>query len=108
MRKAKFLNKEKVVKELKKLAIKAKAKDRNIKKIILFGSIVNNTYTLRSDADILMILADDTSRFMDRIPKFLFFFVDAPVPVDVFPYTDEECETVPLAKKAISEGIILA
>jgi predicted nucleotidyltransferase len=108
MQRARFLNKEKVIERLSRLATKAKIKNRNIKKIILFGSIVNNTYTPRSDADILIILSESASRFMDRIPEFLYLFVDAPIPVDVFPYTEKESQTLPLAKKAISEGIILA
>lgn len=108
MRKARFLNKKKVMNELLKFAKRAKGNDRNIKRIILFGSIVNNTYTSRSNADIMIILAEDNNRFIDRTPKFLPLFVDAPVPVDVFPYTEKESEIVPLARKVKSEGIALA
>mgnify|MGYP003860550799 CR=1 FL=1 len=59
-----------------------------------------------SDADLLIVLKDSKVRFIDRTPHFL--FLDAPIPVDVFPYTKEEIKRVPLAKKAISEGTVLA
>lgn len=108
LQKPRFLDKGKVIQKLSKLAHKAKLKDPNIKEILLFGSIINNTYTSRSDADILIILHEDNTRFMDRIPKFLFLFVNAPVPVDVFPYTEKEVQTVPIARKAMAEGLILA
>lgn len=103
-----FLNKEKVIKILSRLAAKAKARDKNILKIILFGSLVNNTYTALSDADLIIILKESNQRFIDRIPDFLQIFLDAPVPVDVFPYTEKEARRIKLAKDAISKGIILA
>ena len=108
MRKAKFLDKDNVIEKLSKLALKAKSKDPNIKKILLFGSIADNTYTLRSDADILVVLREDQTRFIDRIPKFLFLFAGAPVPVDVFPYTEKEVQTIPFAKLALAQGFPLA
>ena len=108
MRRARFLDKEEVIEKLSKLALKAKSKDPNIKEILLFGSIINNTFTSRSDADILVILRKGHTRFLDRIPKFLLLFANAPVPVDVFPYTEEEVQTVPIARKAMAEGLILA
>lgn len=78
MQKTRFLNKKKVVEKLSKLALRAKAKDKNIKNITLFGSLVNNTYTGISDADVLIILKESQQRFMDRIPKLIFYFIDAP------------------------------
>ena len=108
MRRARFLDKEEVIEKLSRLAHRAKSRDPNIKEILLFGSIINNTYTSRSDADILIVLHEDHARFMDRIPRFLFLFANAPVPVDVFPYTEKEVQTVPIAKKALAQGLLLA
>ena len=108
LQRARFLDKERVIEKLSKIARRAKSKDTNIKEIVLFGSIVNNTYTSMSDADILVVLHEDHTRFMDRIPKFLLLFANAPVPVDVFPYTEKEVQTVPIARKAMAEGLILA
>ncbi len=107
MQKARFLDKEKVIEKLSRLAEKAMARNRNIKKIILFGSLTDNTFTTMSDADLLIVLSESDFRFMDRIPELLYYFLDAPVPVDIFPYTEGEIENITLAKKAISKGIIL-
>lgn len=108
MQKAKFLNKEKVIEKLSRLAAKAKANDKNIRKVILFGSLTNNTYTALSDADLLIILKISNLRFMDRIPELINHFINAQVSVDIFPYTEDEIERISLAKKAISNGIVLA
>lgn len=107
MRKARFLNKERVVEKLTKISRKVKMRDKNIKKIILFGSLVDDTYTTLSDADLLIILKESNLRFMDRIPQLIYHFLDAPVEVDIFPYTEKEIENIPLAKRAISRGIVL-
>jgi predicted nucleotidyltransferase len=108
MLKTKFLNKERVIKELKRLAQRSKRKDKNILQIILFGSLVNDTYTSLSDADLLIILNKDKRRFIDRIPHYIPLFLDAPIEVEVFPYTEEEVEKIPLARNAKVNGIILA
>lgn len=107
MRKAKFLNKKKVVEDLTKLSRKLKKRDKNIKKIILFGSLSEDTYTGLSDADLLIILKESNLRFVDRIPQLIFHFLDVPVEVDIFPYTEDEIENTPLAKRAIAKGIML-
>ncbi len=107
MQKAKFLDKKKVIEKLSKIALKVRTKDKNIEKIILFGSLAKDTYTGISDADLLIILKKSTLRFIDRIPQYSFLFLNAPIPVDVFPYTEEEIERIPFAKRAISEGIAL-
>jgi predicted nucleotidyltransferase len=107
MQKAKFLNKKQVLKKLSELASRIIIKDNNIRKIILFGSIANDTYTGTSDADLLIILKDSKLRMIDRIPDLLQHFVKAPVPVDVFPYTENEIKHIPFAQKALREGIDL-
>ena len=108
MQKAKFLNKKQVLKKLSELASLIITKDNSIRKIILFGSIANDTYTTTSDADLLIILKDSNLRMIDRIPDLLLHFVNAPVPVDVFPYTENEIKHIPFAQKALREGIDLA
>ena len=45
-----------------------------------------------SDADILILLKDDKSRFVDRIPEFSRCFLDVSIATDIFPYTEKEIE----------------
>ncbi len=52
------------------------------------------------------------TRFFDRIPKFLDYFTNVPIPVDIFPYTEKEIETMKksdnqLISRALEEGTVL-
>jgi len=104
---ARFLDKDRVVRELQALALLARQAESEIQSVVLFGSIAKNNYTPRSDADLLIVLKHSPERFLDRIPRFLRLFLDASVPVEVFPYTVQECKTVPLARRALREGQLL-
>jgi predicted nucleotidyltransferase len=109
----KFADREKVIAELKALARKLCQENTNISQVLLFGSYANNTYTPRSDADVLIILKHDERRMMDRISEFLTAFLPASVGVDVFPYTRAEVEKMqaegnPFIKRALQESLDLA
>ncbi len=97
-----------VLDALSAIAQKLKAQDQNVLSVVLFGSQIKNLHTQLSDADILVILGESSERFIDRIPRFLLVFSDCPVAVDVFPYTEQEARTVPLAQRALREGIRIA
>ena len=62
---------------------------------------------MKSDADVLLILRESShERFFDRIPEYQ---MEAPIPVDVFPYTLNEIEEMKrkgntLIKRALKEG----
>jgi predicted nucleotidyltransferase len=102
------INKERIIRKLSQLARELKGKDGNILKVVLFGSLADDTFTTRSDADILIILKESELPFVERIPQFLLHFSEGDVPVDVFPYTEEELENIPFAKRALEKGITLA
>lgn len=102
------MNSEKIIKQLRKLARDLKKKDKNVLKLVLFGSLVQEVHTPRSDADILIILKKSELPFLERIPPFLLHFSECEIPVDVFPYTEEEIENLPFAQRALAEGINLA
>ncbi|OPX17486.1 hypothetical protein BXT86_06270 [candidate division WOR-3 bacterium 4484_100] len=108
MSRSRFLNRKKVIAEIKHIAQRLKRRNKDIKKIVLFGSIATGDFTLYSDADILIVLTKSNKRFIDRIPSFLIAFLDADIGVDVFPYTEEEVLNIPLAKDALSKGLVLA
>ena len=102
-----FPNPEKIKNELRELAREAIIKEPNILAIYLFGSRANGNFSARSDADLLIVLKQDRSRPLDRIPHYLEFFLKASIPVDVFPYTEEEIENNSFAQKARQEGVLL-
>jgi predicted nucleotidyltransferase len=105
---ARFIDKDQVLRELTVLAARARQERPEIRRVILFGSLANDRYTASSDADLLVILKSSNQRFIDRIPKFQRLFIQASVPVDVFPYTEAETRSVSLARTARREGQVLA
>ncbi|MEM2958231.1 MAG: nucleotidyltransferase domain-containing protein [Candidatus Jordarchaeaceae archaeon] len=85
--------------------MKVGTENKNVVKIVLFGSLAERRAVPGSDADILIILEGDDRKFMDRIEEWVEKF-QIDFPVEVFPYTLEELE-VPLVRGALSKGIIL-
>jgi hypothetical protein len=65
-------------------------------------------FSARSDADLLIILQSDTRPPLDRIPQYLELFQQAPVPVDIFPYTLEEAQQNAFARRALRMGRLLS
>lgn len=103
---ARFLDREEIVKSLKKITERLR-KNRNVKGVYLFGSLAEGTYTPKSDADILVVLGRDRRPPRDRIPEFLEVFLEAPIPVDVFPFTREEIDESGFLRNALERGINL-
>ncbi len=60
--------------------------------VSLFGSLARGNYAPGSDADIYILLREDTRKITDRIPEFLDNFSKIGVPIEVFPYTLKETE----------------
>ena len=60
--------------------------------VVLFGSLATGRATVRSDADLLIVLREHPDPARERIAEYLDAFREAPVPVDVFPFTVGEIE----------------
>ena len=103
---ARFLDKGEALDALRKIAGRLEEK-RNVKGVYLFGSLAEGAYTPKSDADILVVLKADERIPRDRIPEYLSYFLDAPIPVDVFPFTEEEINRNPFLSRALRKGIDL-
>ena len=85
----------------------------NVRRVLLFGSMARGTADRRSDADVAIILKEDYRRPPDRIPEFLRYFIEAPMPVDVLVYTEDELaqmlrEGRSFARHIAEEGRVLA
>ncbi len=100
-----WLDREYVLRQLV-AAVDALRTDRNVVKVILFGSFANDRAVPGSDVDILLVLRSDPRRFIDRIPEYLDAFSDLGIGVDVFPYTADELDN-PVAKTALATGKVL-
>ncbi|MFQ5628196.1 MAG: nucleotidyltransferase domain-containing protein [bacterium] len=102
-----FPDHRKIKKDLVKLANLALKKDPKIIAIYLFGSRATGNFSARSDADLLIVLREDSRRPMDRIPDYLKLFLKSPVPVEVFPYTEQEILEIPFAARALKNGVLI-
>ena len=109
--KVRYLDREEILTQLRAAARKLK-RQRNVQKVILFGSIGRGDCVPGSDADLCILLKEDHRRIIDRIPDLLDFFSDVNVPVDIFPYTVEEYEEMqrsgnPMVREIVRTGIEL-
>ena len=97
---------------LKKLREYAKRKlSSNVMAIVLIGSLARGDYTAFSDADIVIIVKNDSRRFVDRIAE----YIDTDLGIDVEPrvYTVDEImgmckERRRIVKEIAEHGILLA
>jgi predicted nucleotidyltransferase len=102
-----------VISALKEAVRKNIKKFPEVKRVLLFGSSARKDWGLRSDADILIILkTSEHKRFFDRIPRYFDLFLKVPLPIDIFPYTEDELKRMkkqgnPLILRALKEAIVL-
>ena len=100
-----------ILNNLSKLSEDLLFNNRNVLRVILFGSLAKGDYSPHSDIDLLITLANDKRRRMDRIPEFILHFLPVGFPVDVFPLTIKEIEEMReslFLKEVNRNGIILA
>lgn len=107
-----YRDREQLIDKIRKCAQNFIKDSPPVKKIILPGSLATDNYSIYNDADLLIILKESQfSRFFDRIPEFLTYFTDSGIPVDLFPYAEEEINRMrtnnKLIKRALAEGITL-
>ncbi|MFQ3610193.1 MAG: nucleotidyltransferase domain-containing protein [Fimbriimonadales bacterium] len=77
--------------------------------VYLFGSLARNEATPRSDADLLVLLRhSERPIWKDRYLDYTPYFERVGMPFDLFCYTLEEVPSVPLARSALREAVLLA
>jgi uncharacterized protein len=105
-----YLDRAGRIEELRAAARRAAAGMPGMQRVILFGSLVRGIPTPRSDADLLVVVADSQHREpRDRVPQVLRALVPLPCPVDLFVLTTEELERYarernPLVREALEYG----
>jgi len=95
-----FLDRGKILRELKELSLTLKKERQDVISIILFGSLAKGNYTGGSDADIIIIVKHSQKDLVERIFEFRKYFLNCSIPVDILVYTEEEI------KKMQHEGFI--
>ena len=103
-----WLDRDKAIKALRERAEECLRANKDIREIILFGSLAEGRAVPGSDADILIILKKSKTAFLERIESLLNHFSGLGIGVEGFPYTLEETEDNPLACQAKKTGLPLA
>ena len=77
--------------------------------VVLFGSVACDRAIPSSDADILVVVRESDTPFLDRASLFRGYFSDIGVGVDLFVYTQQEVASsrIPVAVTALRTGIEL-
>jgi predicted nucleotidyltransferase len=110
---ATYLDREARLREVKTMARRAAARIPEIRRVLLFGSLVKGIPTPRSDADLLVEIdgeiADDPR---DRAGEVSRAMSPLPCPVDLFVYTSAElhellAERAPVVTAALRDGVDL-
>jgi len=110
---ATYLDRERRVEEVRQAARRAVARLPCIRRMLLFGSLRSGGATLRSDADVLVVLdRSDYADARERIPEVLRAMAPLPCPIDLFVMTVAELERTeheasPLARIALTTGVDL-
>lgn len=104
-----WLNKELLGQSITEAVKKLVLECSEVEKIVLFGSVVDNRETPASDIDILIVVSDSQSRFLDRAGSFRKYFQDIGLGLDIFVYTRKEIEeeNIPLVKSVLKKGNVL-
>jgi predicted nucleotidyltransferase len=110
---ARFLDRPAVLAGLRATAARLAAADPRVERVVLYGSLATGHATVRSDADIFVVLRDHPLPPRERIPEYLRSFLDAPLPVDVIALTtaeisDRRARGDRLLRHIDAEGIVLA
>jgi predicted nucleotidyltransferase len=106
-----FLNRNEILSRLTARAQELLLLRTDVLEVRLFGSLAKGNHAPGSDADILIVLRDDSRRFTDRIPEFLDHFSGVGLTVDIFPYTVDELNQMkenPFIKSIQKEGMVLS
>ncbi len=87
-----FIDHEQGLNELRQAVAEAKARRPEIAKVLLFGSLVQGTWTADSDADLMVVVRRDFPNFLDRGQYQIY---SKSIPTDSLVYSETEFERSP-------------
>jgi predicted nucleotidyltransferase len=82
-----FIDLEQVIRDLRRAVAEARSRYPEIKKVFLFGSLVNGTWTADSDADVIVVVAKNFEDFFESCRYQI--YTDS-IPVDSLVYSEPE------------------
>ncbi len=103
-----WLDRAKAIEVLRAKAREYVNANKNVLKVVLFGSLAEGRALPGSDADILILLETSQQDFLSRMDGPLNIFSGLGIGIEVFPYTCTEAAGIPLVRKALEQGLVLA
>lgn len=110
---ATYLDKAERIESLRRAAGRAADRMPSIRRVVLFGSLVNGIPTPASDADLVIeVVESSRDEPRDRIPEALAAFRPLPCSLDLFVFTSAELRDLeragsPVARTAREDGLVL-
>ena len=99
-----FLDYDAVIADLRRATRDARAEYPDIARVLLFGSLVNGTWTADSDADLIVVVRREFTGLLDRAPYQVFSRL---IPTDTLVYSESEFERM-RAEPFLSEALATA
>lgn len=84
-----LIDREEVIRDLRRAVAEAKARYPGIIKVYLFGSFVQGTWTADSDADLIIVVRKQFSKFSDSVPYQIY---TNSIPIDSLVYSESDFE----------------
>ncbi len=84
-----FLDRERVIRDLRQAVAEAKARNPEITKVFLFGSLVQGNWTADSDADLMVVVRKEFTGFSDSVPYQIY---TNSIPTDSLVYSEADFE----------------
>ena len=82
-----FIDREQVIRDLRRAVAEARSRYPEIRKVFLFGSLVNGTWTADSDADLIVVVGKNFADFFESCRYQI--YTDS-IPVDSLVYSETE------------------
>lgn len=103
-----WLDQRAAVEALRCRATRLRRERPEVEKVVLFGSLAAGRAVPSSDADVLVTVREPLPSLVERGLEYRVYFEELGMPVDVFVYGVAEVPQVPLARRALAEGVVLA
>ncbi len=107
------IDRPRLLDELREVAARLVQDDPNVLQIILYGSVAKGRYTPESDIDILIVVRESNSKFLERRDAFFPHFLHLPMDVDIKVYTFGEVKKMlengnPFMKEVMETGMSIS
>lgn len=103
-----WLDRTEAVRRLRRAAARLVRERADVEAVYLFGSLAHDRAVPGSDADVLVIVKETDSRWLDRPLELGGWFEDVGMPVELFCYAAEEVDRAAIARTARDTGVVLA